>query len=329
MSLSLFIVAIVLLYCIASVIYVYRWRGQARYQSLTQYLRKSWPVFAPLNCLLYMTTKAEARKPVLEAAYLKNISVLRDNWPIIKEEAIALQATGAFEAIKTPGSVGYYDVGFRTFYKRGWSKFYLMWYGTTHNSAKRLCPKTLALLKQVPGIQGAMFSILPAGSELSLHADPMASSLRYHLGLDTPNSEDCYINVDGIHCNWHNGQDFVFDETYPHYAKNNSDTSRLILMCDVERPMNSLGRAFNLLYRFLIKGTLVPNTAEDKTGMFSALFAAIAPLRQSTLKLRTERRRLYKTLKLTLNCSLMALLFAILFGFFSLFEAFLSARLWL
>jgi len=329
MNVSIFIIVIVLLYSILSVVYVYKWRGQARYVSLSQYLRKSWPVFAPLNCLLYMATRAEARKPVVDAAYLKNINVLRDNWQIIKDEALALQATGAFEAIKTPGSVGYYDVGFRTFYKRGWSKFYLMWYGTTHNSAQRLCPQTVALLKQVPGIQGAMFSILPPGSELSLHADPMASSLRYHLGLDTPNSTNCYINVDGINCSWYNGQDFIFDETYPHHAKNNTDVSRLILMCDVERPMNGFGRAFNLLYRFLIKGTLVPNTAEDKRGVFSALFAAIAPLRQSTLKLRTERRRLYNALKLTLNTSLLAVLFAILFAFFSLFESFLSVSLWL
>ncbi|MDF3127066.1 aspartyl/asparaginyl beta-hydroxylase domain-containing protein [Rheinheimera sp. 1928-s] len=329
MNLSLFIIAALVLYSILSVAYVYRWRGQARYQSLSQYLRKSWPVFAPLNCLLYMTTRAEARRPVLDATYLQNISVLRDNWHIIRDEALALQASGIFEQIKTPGSAGYYDVGFRTFYKRGWSKFYLMWYGTTHNSAQRLCPKTLALLKQVPGVQGAMFSILPPGSELSLHADPMASSLRYHLGLDTPNSEHCYISVDGECCSWQNGQDFVFDETYPHHAKNNTQASRLILMCDVERPMNLLGRFFNLLYRFIIKGTVVPNTTEDKTGMFSALFASMAPLRQSTLKLRTERRRLYKALKITLNTSLLAMLFAILFAFFSLFESFLSARLWL
>ena len=100
-------------------------------------------------------------------------------------------------------------------------------------------------------------------------------------------------------------------------------------MCDVARAMNSFGWVFNLLYRFLIKGTLVPNTAEDKTGVFSTLFAAIAPSRQSTLKLRSERRQLYKALKLTLNCSLMALLFAISFAVFSLFESFLSARLWL
>ncbi len=329
MTISYFIVAIAAFYCSAAVIYVYRWRGQTRYPSLTQYLRKSWPVFAPLNCLLYMATKAQARKAVLDADYLQNIAVLRDNWQIIKEEALTLQKTGAFEAIKTPGSVGYYDVGFRTFYKRGWSKFYLKWYGTSHNSALRLCPKTLALLNQVPGIQGAMFSILPAGAELSLHSDPMASSLRYHLGLDTPNSADCFINVDGIECSWLDGEDFVFDETYSHYAKNNSNSSRLILMCDVERPMNSFGRAFNLLYRFILKGTLVPNTPEDKRGVFSALFASFAPLRQSRLKLRTEKRRLYNTLKLTLNTSLLALLFAVLFGFFSLFEAFLSLRLWL
>lgn len=329
MDLGFFIVATAALYCVASVIYVYRWRGQARYQSLSQYLRKSWPVFAPTNCLLYMATRRQARKPVLDADYLKNIAVLRDNWQSIRDEALALQATGAFDAIKTPGSVGYYDVGFRTFYKRGWSKFYLMWYGTTHNSAQRLCPQTLTLLKQVPGIQGAMFSILPAGSELSLHADPMASSLRYHLGLCTPNSTDCYINVDGVNCSWYDGQDFVFDETYPHHAKNNSQASRLILMCDVERPMNSFGRLFNLLYRFFIKGTLVPNTAEDKRGVFSALFASLAPLRQTTLKLRSERRQLYKALKITLNTGLMATLFALLFAFFSLFESFLSSWLWI
>ncbi|WP_240224466.1 aspartyl/asparaginyl beta-hydroxylase domain-containing protein [Rheinheimera hassiensis] len=320
MSVSVFIVSSMVLYSIACVAYVYRWRGQARYASFKQYLRKSWPVFAPLNCLLYMATQAWAREPVLNADYLQNIAVLRDNWQLIRDEALALQATGAFDDIKTPGSAGYYDVGFRTFYKRGWSKFYLTWYGTHHRSAQRLCPKTVALLSQIPQVRGAMFSILPAGSELSLHADPMASSLRYHLGLSTPNSAKCYINVDGEHCIWLDGRDFVFDETYPHYAHNGTDAARLILMCDVERPMRLVGRIFNLLYRFIIRGTVVPNSAEDKRGIFSALFAMIAPLRQKTLHLRSTHRRLYKTLKLILNTSLVILLLIIFLTFFSLFE---------
>ena len=44
----------VVLYSAGAMAYVYRWRGRTRYASFSQYLRKSWPVFAPLNCLMYM-----------------------------------------------------------------------------------------------------------------------------------------------------------------------------------------------------------------------------------------------------------------------------------
>lgn len=193
MNFSTVTIAVILAYALGALLYVYRYRGTTRYATLKQYLRKSWPIFAPLNCLLYMATHGSARRPVFDSGYLKNISVLRDNWRTIRDEAFALQSINAFEAARAPGSVGYYDLGFRTFYKRGWSKFYLKWYGTEHRSAMRLCPKTMALLAQVPEVRGAMFSILPAGAQLSLHADPLACSLRYHLGLSTPNSDECHI----------------------------------------------------------------------------------------------------------------------------------------
>lgn len=328
MSISIFILGSVVLYSIVCVAYVYRWRGQSRYSTFSQYLRKSWPVFAPLNCLLYMTTSSSARKPVLNANYLQNINKLRDNWLLIRDEALALKATGVFEDIKTPGSSGYYDIGFRTFYKRGWSKFYLCWYGTSHQSAQRLCPQTMALIREIPQIKGAMFSILPAHSELSLHSDPMASSLRYHLALDTPNSELCFINVDTEKVDWYDGKDFVFDETFPHYAENNSTADRLILMCDVDRPMNLCGRTINLLYRFIIRGTLVPNTPEDKQGLFSAIFAAFAPLREQRQKLRTRHRKVYKMLKFSLNTSLILILLGGFWMFFRLFESLLTLGIW-
>lgn len=324
MNLSILAMIAIVAYTAACIAYVYRWRGTARYASFSQYLRKSWPVFAPLNCMLYMATRASARKPVLDAGYLANISILRDNWQTIRDEALLLQASGIFETVRTPGAAGYYDVGFRTFYKRGWSKFYLSWYGTTHQSAQRLCPKTVALLQQVPGVHGAMFSILPAGAELSLHADPMGCSFRYHLGLATPNSEGCQINIDGQSCTWYDGRDFVFDETYPHYAHNATDDARLILMCDVERPMNLLGRAFNAGYRIIARGTVVPNTPEDQRGIFSTLFATLAPLRERALQLRRQRRKTYKLLKFSLNTSLIAIFMVMVFGILHLFEAVLG-----
>jgi beta-hydroxylase len=69
------------------------------------------------------------------------------------------------------------------------------------------------------------------------HRDPYAGSLRYHLGLVTPNDDGCWIDVDGQRYSWRDGEDVVFDETYIHQAKNETNVDRIILFCDVERPM--------------------------------------------------------------------------------------------
>ena len=325
MGFSVAALAGILVYSALSVAYVYRWRGRTRYASFTQYFRKSWPIFAPLNCILYMTTRRAARGPVLTGEALPNLSILRDNWQIIRDEALAIRSDGAFEAAKAPGSPGAYDVGFRTFFKRGWSKFYLKWYGSTHRSAQRTCPRTVALLKQVPEVKGAMFTILPAGSELTLHADPLACSLRYHLGLQTPNSDQCLIDIDGVQMSWRDGKDFIFDETYPHRAHNGTASSRLILMCDVARPLNLFGRVFNAGYGLLAGGTLVPNTEEDRRGVFSAVFAAIAPIQTRTRELKRTNVGRYKLLKHTINAILLILVLAMVYGVFQLVESVVRA----
>lgn len=321
MSFSVVALSALVLYSLGSAAYVYGWRGRTRWAGPSQYLRKSWPIFAPLNCILYMTTRPWARGPVTAAARMPNMALLRDNWQVIRDEALALQSGGAFEAAKAEGSAGYYDPGFRTFFKRGWSKFYLTWYGTTHRSAQRTCPRTVALLKQIPEVKGAMFTVLPPGSELALHADPLACSLRYHLGLRTPNSDACRIEVDGVPMSWRDGQDFIFDETYPHQARNDTGESRLILMCDVARPLNVFGRVFNAGYRLLAAGTLVPNTDEDRRGVVSAAFAAFAPIRARSLALKQTNRARYKLIKHTVNAALLIILTAGAYGLFRLVEA--------
>ncbi|VUD46015.1 hypothetical protein TDB9533_00739 [Thalassocella blandensis] len=314
MNVSLLLVILFASYSCVTLVYVYRFRGHTRYKNLNQFLRKSWPIFAPFNCLLYMATHSAARKPVLDTDFLKDFELLRSNWETIRNEALSIQSNGMFDLVKSPGAVGYFDVGFRTFYKRGWSKFYLKWYGTTHVSAQRLCPATVALINQIPAIQGAMFSVLPPDSELTIHSDPLACSMRYHLGLDTPNSDDCFIVVDSEKCIWRNGEDFMFDETYPHYAKNRSEQQRVILMCDINRPMNTCGKAINSVYRLIAKCTLVPNTSEDKKGVFNILFSFFAPFQLRSQQLKIARPKLYKTLKLMLNSGLIAIFVTLLYG---------------
>jgi len=83
-------------------------------------------------------------------------------------------------------------------------------------------------------------------SRLPTHRDPFAGSLRFHLGLRTPNSEKCRITVDGQTYWWKDGEGVLFDETFLHRAENETDEDRLILFCDVERPLRTrAARAFN------------------------------------------------------------------------------------
>lgn len=308
MSPTLLAITLAALYAAGCIVYVYRWRGHTRYPNFSEFMSKSWPIFAPLNCLLYLATHRSARGAVVDAGYLEGISLLRERWEQIRDEAMALHLAGELDATTRLGSAGYHDVGFRTFYKRGWKKFYLTWYGAPHRSARRLCPDTVRILEQVPGVRAAMFSVLPAGAELTLHSDPMACSLRYHLGLETPEIDACFIDVDGTRLSWRNGRDFVFDETYPHFARNDTRQLRLILMCDVERPMNILGRVFNRGYCLILKAMTVPNTAEDRRGCISWLFSVLAPWRAGALRLKARSRATYVLLKLALNSALVMLL---------------------
>jgi beta-hydroxylase len=308
--LVLVLLALLSLFAFSSVTYVYRFRGSVRYPSLSAYLRKSWPVFAPLNCLLYLSTRKAARRAVLHSDTFPGLQLLREHWLTIRDEAMVLHARQSFEATRAAGSPGYYDVGFRTFYKQGWSKYYLKWYGAPHRSAQQTCPATLALLARIPSIKAAMFSVLPPNSALSLHSDPLACSMRYHLGLRTPNSEHCYISVDGIRVHWKDGEDFVFDETYPHYVRNDSDQIRVILMCDVARPMNFAGRLFNRAYCRFARTLLVPNSHEDARGGASALFATVEPLLARGKTMKRTRPVLYRFTKLAINLALLTLLLA-------------------
>jgi beta-hydroxylase len=292
----------------AAIVYVYRFRGEARYKSLTEYFRKGWPIFSPFNCMLYMTTQPRGSKAVLDPSEFPELDLLRQNWQTIREEGLELVRQNYFDATKRPGTASYYDVGFRTFFKYGWSRFYLNWYGYTHHSARRLCPRTVEILKKVPTVHGAMFAFLPPRSQLSRHADPIAISLRYHLGLATPNSDACFINVDGRAKSWRDGEVIMFDETYLHFVRNDTDAERLILMCDIKRPLNPLGALFNVFYQAITRASVVPNTPEDQRGLANRIFASLAPILARSKALKSTNRPLYLVIKWSVNALLILLL---------------------
>jgi beta-hydroxylase len=218
---------VVLIWFIGSVIYVFR-RGTVRFNFWRQ-LSDHSTFMAPINiwCYLFSPLKATA---FFDAASFPELAPLRENWEVIRQEALAVDATG-----KIAAGANLNDIGFNSFFKTGWRRFYLKWYDAPHPSARELCPVTTRLLESIPAIKAAMFAQLPPGAHLVRHRDPYAGSIRYHLGLATPEDPSCFIEVDGKQYYWRDGEEVLFDETFIHYAKNDTDKARIVLFCDIER----------------------------------------------------------------------------------------------
>jgi beta-hydroxylase len=144
-----------------------------------------------------------------------------------------------------------------------------------------------------------MFAELPDGGKLNKHRDPFSGSLRYHLGLATPNDDRCYIDVDGERYSWRDGEGVIFDETYIHDAYNYSGRNRIIMFCDVERPLKwRWAESFNGWFgRVVMSAASSPNDGGDQTGAINRLTHAHWKLDQKRKQFKSWNKPLYKTIK--------------------------------
>jgi beta-hydroxylase len=261
-------------------------RGRVRFGFARQLTDHS-TLLAPVNALMYLSSKVPPRA-YLDPADFPQLAPLVQNWQTIRDECLALTGEGAIKA-----SDGYNDAGFNSFFRTGWKRFYLTWYGTAHRSAVERCPKTMELLRSIPDIKAAMFAMLPPEAHLVRHRDPYAGSLRYHLGLSTPNCESCYIEVDGEKRAWRDGEVMMFDETFIHHAHNESDRNRLILFCDVRRPLNNpVAKLVDVVFRqVMMRGAATENVPGEKIGWLNRVFGLVyhARLLGKAFKARSKR----------------------------------------
>lgn len=288
---------------IASALYVHL-RGRVRLRFSRQITDHS-TFMAPLNVVMYACSRVPTTRFVAVEEF-PELQLLRERWQEIRAEALALR-----EAQQIKASDQYNDVGFNSFFRRGWKRFYLKWYDDAHPSASAMCPRTTELLRSIPSIKAAMFAELPPGGELRRHRDPYAGSLRYHLGLVTPGDDRCYIEVDGERYSWRDGEAVMFDETYVHRAENSSDKDRIILFCDVERPMKY--RWAQTMNRWLARNFIAagasPNMDGDRTGALNRAFGYFYRLRLPAKALRERNKTLYYTLKYAALAGLFAVIF--------------------
>jgi beta-hydroxylase len=288
---------------VASATFVH-FRGRVRHRFYRQVTDHS-TFLAPYNAILYYFS-AVPNRPFIDVDAFPELQPLTDNWQTIRDEAMQLFDEGHIRAAAKLN-----DLGFNSFFRRGWKRFYVKWYDEPLASAKALCPKTVALVQAIPSINGAMFALLPPGAGLGRHRDPYAGSLRYHLGLSTPNSEACSIFVDGQRYHWRDGEAVIFDETYIHWAENNTDKMRVILFCDVQRPLTSrLLMRFNDWYKnTFIRAAQTENIAGDRIGWLNRMFGVAYYLRLPAKALKRRNKTLYYATKWILVVALIYLIF--------------------
>lgn len=220
------IVALLLIYIFSIVIV--RLRNNEHFD-LKRQLSDFSTFMVSFNIAAYMLSKVPLTHHI-DKSHFNDLQVIEDNWEVIREEALALYENGHI-AVKD-------DLPASSFYKDGrWTSFYLKVYDHDIPSAYALAPKTMALLEQVPSMHIALFACLNPGKKINNHHDPFSYTLRYSLGLSTPNSDDCGLEVNGDDYKWKDGDSIIFDETYFHNAYNRTDTPRIILMTDIDRPL--------------------------------------------------------------------------------------------
>ncbi len=132
-----------------------------------------------------------------------------------------------------------------------WKAYMIAGYGLESERNSKNCPETTRILKKIPGMKTAFFSILSPNKHIPPHKGPYNGVLRYHLGLIVPEpKEQCRIRIGNEIRHWEEGKSIIFDDTFNHQVWNNTSGYRAVLFVDFVRPLKF---PINLLNKLFIR----------------------------------------------------------------------------
>ncbi len=120
----------------------------------------------------------------------------------------------------------------------GWKTYFFHVLGYNADDNCQRCPQTWELIRKIPGMKVAFFSILAPGKHIPEHYGKHKGLIRYHLALQVPEpSQNCWIQVAGQRVHWQEGKSLIFDDTFHHQVRNDTDGYRVVLFLDIARPL--------------------------------------------------------------------------------------------
>ena len=191
--------------------------------------------------------------PLVDPSELPGLVELGRHWRTIRDELLPLLA----ERQKIPAFRDISPDHRRIATDSKWKSFFLEGYGFRAEENCARCPRTMALLKKVPGLVVAFFSIMEPGTQVPPHRGVTKAWYNCHLGLVVPQGK-VGIEIAGRPVGWREGEWLVFDETNMHRVWNETDEDRVVLFLQVRRPMTWRGKlAAKALFKMIRHSSFV------------------------------------------------------------------------
>lgn len=177
--------------------------------------------------------------------------ILQDNWSVIREELSSV--LNDIDKLPLFHEVDGLQKSISAKDGKEWKTFIIKGFDSWLPANAEMVPRTTELIKKLPRVSLAMFSIIDGGKHIPPHYGFFKSVLRYHLAMIIPEGE-CFIEVGGERHYWKEGEQVLFDDTYRHEVWNKSDQKRVVLFLDILRdlpgPLDKINRfLFGLLQR--------------------------------------------------------------------------------
>ena len=169
----------------------------------------------------YMPDLGET-KPFLDSNELSICKKLSDNYETIcnEYEALLQDRKDRFQSVTTMN------------YDSGWKTLVLFYNGKRiPDFPYHLCPKTTELMESLP-LAGriAGFNRQNPSSGIPLHSDGNNMWLTLQMGIHVPDEEKAWIRVGPETRRWKKGECILYDTTYEHETKNESETEERVVL---------------------------------------------------------------------------------------------------
>lgn len=159
------------------------------------------------------------------------VAELESHWETIRDELGALLESADNE-LKPYANTAMASAG-----PASWRTYTMMFWYQRNDANCHRCPKTWALLKDIPGLCAASFNLLEPHTTIKPHYGDTNAIVRCHMGLVIPGAAPkCAFRVREDVRSWEEGRLLMFCDAHQHTAWNNTDQRRYILVLDVMRP---------------------------------------------------------------------------------------------